>query len=95
MGLSCYSGSEYARGVACIHNMLAVGLSNGYVMLFSVEDKHADYGHQLLGQISPVYDLAASHDGMLAAGDEDGNITIWKEPLSKDGGKRTEIRIPE
>ena len=95
MILVLFLGAEFARGVASIRNMLAVGLSSGYVMLFSVEDKKVHYGRQLQGQTSPVYDLATSEDGLLAAGDEDGNITVWKEPLSKEAGKRIDIRIAE
>lgn len=95
MGMSHFTGSEFARGVACIQNMLAVGLSDGYAMLFSVKDRQVEYGHRLQVQTSPIYDLAASQDGMLAAGDEDGNITVWRDPLSEDGGKRTVIRLME
>ena len=75
--------------------MIAIGLSSGDVMLFSIEDKEVQYAHQLKGHASPIYDLATSQDGMLAGGDEDGNITVWNNPLSMDGGKRTDIRIAE
>ena len=90
-----YLGPEYARGIACIRNMLAIGLSSGDVMLFSVEDREVRYAHQLQGHASPIYDLATSQDGALAGGDEDGSITVWNDPLSMDGGKRTDIRIAE
>ena len=73
-----------ARGIACVGNSICIGTSDGSILVFTIsEEKGVEYRQQLDnkdGPSLPISCLAVSDDNRLASGDENGCVTIWRDP---------------
>lgn len=75
--------STCARGIASIGNCLCIGTSEGSILVFSFKiDEGVEFHQQLSKHEYSITDLAASEDGYLASGDEQGYVVIWSDPTA-------------
>lgn len=74
----------FLRGIA--HDgtsTVIVGSASGHLLAFSASPKKLSLLRKIPAHTSPITELA-SHDGVLASGDENGNIYMWNTREAKD-----------